>query len=37
MPISVLQLKQVLIIERRNFDEDVIAKIFETIEKYRKR
>jgi DNA-directed RNA polymerase subunit F len=37
MPISVLQLKQVLIIERRNLDEDVIAKIFETIEKYRKR
>ncbi|MGC8586937.1 MAG: RNA polymerase Rpb4 family protein [Candidatus Micrarchaeia archaeon] len=37
MPISVLQLKQVLIIERRNFEEETIAKIFETIEKYRKR
>ncbi len=36
MPINDLQLKQVLIFEKRSFDDQAIAKILETLNAYRK-
>ncbi|MFP3215389.1 MAG: RNA polymerase Rpb4 family protein [Candidatus Micrarchaeota archaeon] len=36
MPMNDLQLKQVLIFEKRSFDDSVIASIIEKINKYRK-
>ncbi len=35
MPINVLQLKQVLVMEKKTYEEDELAKVIATVDKYR--
>ena len=35
MPINVLQLKQVLVMEKKTYEEEELAKVIATVDKYR--